>query len=68
MKLLNEIKREVIEDGVVKRGNIKSIDRAIELTYHELLRLLLKKYFIDGHDDFHNYFCIHKDKWEGLFK
>jgi len=68
MKLLNEIKRLVIEDGVVKRGNVQSIDRAIELTYHELLRLLLKKHLIEGHDDFRNYFCIHKDKWEKLFK
>jgi len=68
MKLLNQVAKYVRQDGIVKRGNIKSINRTIELTYHELLRLLLKKYLITGHDDFTNFFCIHKDNWEKLFK
>ena len=43
MKIKDKIKRLVMKDGVVKRGNKKSIERAIDLTierYEEIVKEL----------------------------
>lgn len=59
------IKNWVLKDGIVKRGNKISVERAIDLTFEKTLDML-KLRMAEGHGYFENSLCISKEDWKNI--
>lgn len=49
----------LMKDKIAERSSKVIVEHIFDLTYEKLLRAIKNK-FVKGHDDFTNFYCIHK--------